>query len=87
MRYPAARSPRSTIAVTDPLPFVPAIDEPRIGAVRMTERREQRANLFEAELDPDVFEREQIGAGRHRTRSGLSAPASAAATARSRLRR
>ena len=46
------------MAVTDPLPLVPAMCTDRNVRSGMAEAREQRLYVFETELDPELFEAE-----------------------------
>ena len=55
-----ARSAQSTIAVTDPLPLVPAMRMLLNVRLGMAERRGERLDVREAELDAELLEREQV---------------------------
>jgi len=58
----AARSAASTIAVTEPLPLVP-----RCGPIErpfgVAQTLDERPRCVEAELDPELFQREKVGQG------------------------
>ena len=59
-RCPAARNAASTIAVTDPLPLVPAMWTESKGAIGPSEGVDDRADVVETELDPEPFQRVEI---------------------------
>ena len=61
VRWPAARSAASTIAVTDPLPFVPAICTERNARSGCPRRVDDGADVVEPELDAELLEPEEVG--------------------------
>ena len=58
-RYPAAWSAAEVIAVTEPLPLVPATMIERKLSFGMAERGADRRHVLETELHPETFEREE----------------------------
>ena len=63
MRRPEARSAASQYAATEPLPFVPAIEQRRVGALGVAHLRDQRPHRLEPELHPEADALGEVRAG------------------------
>ena len=70
-RMPAATSAACTIAVTEPLPLVPATCSEVKRALGMTERVAEARDVLETELDAEGLEREETVEQIRLVRSGV----------------